>query len=278
MQMLKFVKLIIFFFSIISSLNGENYSVESAKERFERAWQEHKSVPIKNTLERHKALIAACFTDPGDCIVDVGAHIGNYVLYYSFLTGQKGKVIAYEANPFIFPILEQRLKRASLKNFVVKERAASFTTGEKILMKVYPKDLNAQCCTVEPDLMNEKRMPGNTTLVEVITERLDDFYSEKNPVIRFIKIDTEGHEHGVLKGAEFILLNHRPYVIFEYGYQPGVWEPDTIRQLEQLGYICFDLKNDHQVHPGHIEIGVTDLLGIPCENYNKVIAILPFLY
>lgn len=145
-------------------------------------------------------------------------------------------------------------------------------------MKIYPNDLGPQSSTVEPIHWNENRMPGDTAIVEVLTEKVDDFVKDnKLPPVRFIKIDTEGHEHAVIRGAQALLLTQRPLVIFEYGYQKGYWEPDTIRQMEELGYVCYDCATDVRVRPG-FEVLVTDLLGIPVEFEQEITQMLPHLH
>jgi FkbM family methyltransferase len=53
-------------------------------------------------------------------------------------------------------------------------------------------------------------------IIRVHQERLDDILPA-DLAIHLIKIDVEGAEFGVLRGAERTLVAHRPYVIFEYG-------------------------------------------------------------
>ncbi|NGX63585.1 MAG: hypothetical protein KR126chlam6_00997 [Candidatus Anoxychlamydiales bacterium] len=82
-------------------------------------------------------------------------------------------------------------------------------------------------------------MPGDTAIVDVQTEKLDYLLEDNNfSSVRFIKIDVEGHEHAVMRDARQLLLTQRPLVIFEHGFQKGCWEPDTIRQMEELDYDC----------------------------------------
>jgi len=52
--------------------------------------------------------------------------------------------------------------------------------------------------------------------IEVEVKRLDDVISNETPV-RFIKIDVEGGEFDVLKGAKSIIVRSKPFILFEFG-------------------------------------------------------------
>jgi FkbM family methyltransferase len=179
--------------------------------------------------------------------------------------------------------MANRLSTLGITNIIPKNRAISDSTNSVLYMKIYPNRTDSESCTVEQLLWNEERMPANTKIVEVLTEKVDDILkNEMLPPVRFIKIDTEGHEHAVIRGARELLLMHRPLVIFEYGYQKGFWEPDTIRQMEEVGYICYDCNTDKRVHPGYgneaVPYLLTDVLAIPIEFEDEVVALLLYLY
>ncbi|MBP9841526.1 MAG: FkbM family methyltransferase [Simkaniaceae bacterium] len=233
--------------------------------------------------ELHRALITAYWVNQGDFVLDLGAHKGIFSRFYSNLVGHDGLVFAYEASPPIYEHLLNQLSTLGITNIIPKNRAISDTTNSVLYMKIYPNDTDPQSCTVEQAHWNEERMPGNTSIVTVLTEKVDDILeNQKLPPVRFIKIDTEGHEHAVIRGARNVLLMQRPLVIFEYGYQKGHWEPDTIRQIEEIGYICYDCNTDRRVHPDYgneaVPYLLTDILAIPIEFECEVTTILPYLY
>lgn len=233
--------------------------------------------------ERHRALIAAYWMEPGDFILDIGAHIGNFSRFYSYLVGPNGLVFAYEASPPIYQYIVSLFSRLSITNIIPKNRAISDTTNSIIPMQIYPNDISFQSCTVEQMHWNKERMPGDTTIVEVLTEKIDDILEDSTlPPVRFIKIDTEGHEHAVIRGARQLLLTQRPLVIFEYGFQKGYWEPDTIQQMEELGYLCYDCATDQPARPGYgsqaVPCLLTDILAVPIEFEDRITEVLPYLY
>ena len=233
--------------------------------------------------EYHRALITAYWVTQGDCILDLGAHVGVFSQFYSILVGENGLVVAYEASPPIYDYMVNRLSNLNITNIIPRQRAISDVTGNVLHMKIYPNNIHPQSCTVEQLHWNTERMPGDTAIVEVLTEKVDDLLENSIfPPVRFIKIDTEGHEHAVIRGARQLLLTQRPLVIFEYGYQKGVWEPDTIRQMEELDYVCYDCNTDMRVQPGYGDLAepnlLTDLLAIPVEFEEEIVALLPYLY
>ena len=54
----------------------------------------------------------------GDIVVDVGAHVGHYTLISSKRVGQNGKVVAIEADPDNFEMLNRNIKLNGLTNVI----------------------------------------------------------------------------------------------------------------------------------------------------------------
>lgn len=228
-----------------------------------------------------KHAIALHFLNPGDAVIDAGAFIGSYSFFYRKIVGSKGLVFAYEPQPPAIGILKSRLK--GVQNILVREKAASSSDGEKIAMKIYLGRLD-QGCTVEPLLMSPERMPGSTTVVEVETERLDSVLPLlAGRPLSLIKIDTEGHESNVIRGAMELIRLHQPLIVMEYGFIPGKFEPTTIGQLEGQGYTCFDLKTMESASPGYISLLPTDIVAVPAckldafRRFAKALPKSPFL-
>lgn len=264
-----------FFIAVFLLFTSPSCTSETVAKKTDRAKQRVSLTSSENDRgpEWHRACITAYWVRKGDCVLDIGAHVGNFSLFYSKLVGEKGLVFAYEA-------MAENLK--GVTNIIPKHRAVSDTTNQMIPMKIYPHSSSPLGCTVEPLLWNEERMPGDTAIVDVPTAKIDDLLEDPAcPSVRFIKIDTEGHEHAVLRGAKQLLLKHRPLVIFEFGFAKGQFEPDTIRQMEELNYVCYDCNTDQRVHPGYgedVPSLLTDLLAIPVEHEEEIVTALPYLH
>jgi FkbM family methyltransferase len=144
-------------------------------------------------------------TKQGDIVVDVGAHIGKYTLISSKRVGANGKVIAIEAHPGNYEMLNRNIKLNGLTNvttlnFAVYSKESKvklFLPGEKSNHSIYNTLLSS-------------RATDQGKFVEVNADTLDNLL-QKNGIshaeVNWLKIDVEGAEFEVLKGAHAILSN-----------------------------------------------------------------------
>jgi hypothetical protein len=91
----------------------------------------------------------------------------------------------------------------------------------------------------------------------VATGRLDTVLAERLPpteTLGFIKIDVEGHEHAVLRGAAASIMRHRPVLLVEIESRHGSDIEAIFAMLIGLGYRAFALLGDGGLQPVHAEI------------------------
>lgn len=181
--------------------------------------------------ERLRQLLAFSLRDDSNC-VDVGCHRGD-VLREMIRLAPRGRHIAFEPVPASHAALA-----ASFPGVDVRRAAASDADGEAEFVVV-------------PDLpshsgLRERSLPGDlrTQRMRVRTERLDAALPE-DYVPHFVKIDVEGAELQVLRGAVETLRRHRPVVWFEHGWgasdRYGTRPADVHRLLVgELGMRIFD--------------------------------------
>src|ERR1700722_3565345 len=85
---------------------------------------------------------------------------------------------------------------------------------------------------------------GEVRRISVLVERLDDV-TDPEYVPALLKIDVEGAELGVLRGAAEMLERHRPFVLFEHGAGGadlyGTHPNDVFDLLDTVGLRIFDL-------------------------------------
>jgi len=168
---------------------------------------------------------------PGKVFIDVGANFGVYTLIASKLVGELGRVFAFEPTAQSFAILRQNIALNYFSNVRAFQVALAQTRGKAWLYHGW--DPVGNSLGTDP-LCGDK---GEA----VQTETLDNLL-EENGVDRIdaIKVDVEGAEELVLRGAIRTLIMHSPVVIFEYN--PGCatrlgLSPDGARDfLESLGY------------------------------------------
>jgi FkbM family methyltransferase len=134
---------------------------------------------------------------PGDTVVDVGAHIGLYTLIAAKRVGPGGKVIAIEPDPENFKILKKNILLNQLSN-VKALGCAVYSTKEKL--KLFLPQLE-QGRTIFNTVMQDRARTSNNFL-EVEANTLDNILESINITeVNWIKIDVEGAELEVLKGA-----------------------------------------------------------------------------
>src|SRR6186713_2465665 len=63
--------------------------------------------------EESNARLFDALIKPGDTVVEVGANIGYFTCRYAKLTGPRGRVLAFEPNPMVLPILQRNVRRHS---------------------------------------------------------------------------------------------------------------------------------------------------------------------
>ncbi len=180
----------------------------------------------------------------GDIVIDVGANIGYYTLLFAKKVGENGKVYAFEPDPVSFAILEKNIKDNKLRNVEVFNIALS-DKRENLPLFISAENLG------DHRLYDDHKAKRKKTTVTANT--LDLFFTdkelEKNKV-SLIKIDTQGYEPYVIKGAQELIKNQKPALFFEYwvyGYkQSGGNYKEMITFLEeQYGTLTFiDEENE----------------------------------
>jgi FkbM family methyltransferase len=144
--------------------------------------------------------------EPGDVVVDVGAHIGHYTLVAAKRVGIGGKVFAIEADPSNFEILIQNIKLNNLKNVIALNYAA-YSEKRQIYLYLRNSDFGfTKYSTVLQDLATagEKSVVVKGNTLDSLVDQYD---------VNWIKIDVEGAELEVLRGATRLLSNSKHLTI-----------------------------------------------------------------
>jgi FkbM family methyltransferase len=169
------------------------------------------------------------FMDPNKVAVDVGGATGHITC---FLAEHMDRVVAFEAVP---PVFDQLKKMESVyDNVMAINMAVSDFVGHSKFF-VDDKRLSNSCFN---DLVGGQE-------IEVTVTKLDAIFPAPSN-IGFIKIDVEGTELDVLKGAEDILVRDKPNLMVE------IYEPYTVPPIiglfeylmEDNGYACYFFDPD----------------------------------
>lgn len=138
-----------------------------------------------------------------EIVVDVGAHYGRYTLIAAKRIGPKGKIISIEAYPKNFDMLNRNIKLNELENVITLNFAVS-SNKSKVKLSIPAEKKSSH--TIYSSIITS-RAPTEK-FIEVNGNTLDNLLPENRisvEEINYIKIDVEGAELEVLKGANDIL-------------------------------------------------------------------------
>lgn len=181
--------------------------------------------------------------------VDVGANIGLYSMRYSNLFD---KVLAIEPNPVTHGLLVANIALKGLETIVPVECALSEREGHMDLSI----DLDGSLGWAK--IVDRSTDKGDDSgRIRVTVERMDSLLSRLAPDIPLsvVKIDVEGHELEVLRGAEASLKRFSPVVLYEQNNVAG--SDDCAAFLRELGYNRFSIFQ--RVRPRTLFFGKTTL-------------------
>jgi len=172
------------------------------------------------TFEHEKQAIFADVIKESSVVYDIGANVGFYTLLASELVKSKGSVIAFEPLPDNIHYLKKHIEMNKCQNVKIFETGVADFTGESFFAT------------------NSSRCEGSIAAagpLRVNIIKLDDLVArDEIPVPDYIKIDVEGAELKVLKGAENILSKSSP-VIFLATHGQEI-HAQCCSYLRSLGY------------------------------------------
>jgi FkbM family methyltransferase len=168
--------------------------------------------------------------EPGDVVLDVGGCWGDTALYFATQVGREGKVYTFEFDPESLEILRANLalNPELAARIEVVERALWDRSGEEL--GVAPA---GRCTSVHA-------ANGNSPTV-VSTLTLDDFVAQTGLThVDFVKMDVEGAEERVLRGARGTLARLSPKLAIAAYHRDDdlVRLPEAIVAM-QRGYRCY---------------------------------------
>ena len=183
----------------------------------------------------------------GDVVLDVGAEHGLYSYHLARLVGRAGGVYAFEPIPATF----RRLRRIGgilrLRSVEYVQKACGDSSGvHSFCVPIAPSGVAltgyAHLAGRQNDTLAESSFWDRTQFVRAELIRLDDFLPEHGEVT-FLKIDVEGAEFLVLKGACRLIERCRPTILCEvvphFMEAYGVSVVEFLNYLATRGYQCY---------------------------------------
>jgi FkbM family methyltransferase len=162
----------------------------------------------------------------GDTVIDVGANIGMITVPLALAAHEGGLVVAFEPLPDNVRRLRANLERNTLSNVRVVEAAAGPMDGVATLHTARDAAFGSL------DRVVKYRAASD---IEVSLRSVDSVWRELGePRVSLVKIDVEGTELDVLRGASALLKRDRPALLVEA--DPGERAAAVRQWLAGIGY------------------------------------------
>lgn len=174
-----------------------------------------------------KRILKNYLSDNSTC-VDVGAHKGE-ILDLFIKYAPNGKHFAFEPIPMLFNLLKKKYTNQSIYPYAISDVSGDTTFQFVKNAPAYSGIKKRKYATENPEIEE----------INVQTIPLDDLIP-KNQKIDLIKIDVEGGEFQVLKGAKNVIVKNKPKIIFECGKGASEYYGTTPEEL--YSFIDNELK------------------------------------
>lgn len=225
---------------------------------------------LEGGYENTECRFERCLLKPGMTVLDIGAHCGFHTLLLSKSVGPRGRVLAFEPSPWD----RKRLRLHVAMNFCWNVRVLPWALGEQhgsATLYVVRENTVLNSLRPQPSVS-----PG--TPMEVTVRRLDSVLSQLGIMkVDFVKLDVEGAELAVLKGAERLLCTiPRPVVLCEVLEETArAWGYSSRQIIEHLfarRFVWFELNDGGQLTPVDIEGSELhgNLVAVPTESLQAV--------
>lgn len=186
-------------------------------------------------VQKHKALDT--YLKPGGTFVDVGVNKGDFSLRAARIVGDAGKVMAFEPAPDNCEWIRRSIGLNDYGNIRLHEMALSDADGSATLFISNTSGWHS---------LAEERKAAARGEIEVQTRKLDTVMAENGLAgpVDVMKIDVEGAEMSVLRGAEAVLSsNHDMTLLIDIHPQVGVDPQEVCAFLEDRGFSIFEERS-----------------------------------
>lgn len=185
---------------------------------------------------------------PGDTVLDLGAHIGLFTVFMSRLVGPRGRVLSFEPTPYTCEVLRETIRlNLCESNVEVHQKAVAKKTGCVTFYEWYHDtgeaalNANSLVRTRESSRAEDPRYNGlrSESEISVETVSIDELISP-GETVRLLKIDVEGAEVDVLRGAGRTFVSSQPAVNLAL-------HPLQIREAGETLEEVWDLLRDYRM-------------------------------
>ncbi|WP_422928153.1 FkbM family methyltransferase [Singulisphaera sp. PoT] len=202
--------------------------------------------------ETHESALLEHVLRPGMTVVDVGANHGLFSFEAAHLTGPTGRIHAFEPTPSTRALLQSNFDANGVTTVKVFSVAVSDAPGMAKL-RVH-RELSGLNTLATKDITWNQGTLHADEIVEVPVTTLDDHAAREGlSHIDFLKIDVEGFELSVIRGARKLLKSKSiDMVMVEIGdvtcENAGVSPMDLLNEFHSLGYHLYGISETGEIN------------------------------
>jgi FkbM family methyltransferase len=189
---------------------------------------------------------------PGMTAVDVGANLGYYTLLFAERVGPTGHVYAFEPVPYNVELLARSVRANGYTNVTTVPKALSNTSGQVTL------HLNAANFGNHTIVSGINELSDGAVVADTMS--LDEYFGPSQP-IDFMKIDVEGAEGLVARGADRLLAETDARIVMEFwpfGERRLGTDPEAL--LDALADFGFRIRLIPDTSDKLVEVSTADIL------------------
>lgn len=153
---------------------------------------------------------------PGDCVIDAGANIGYLSILYASAVAESGIVVAFEPSPATYRRLVTNARLNPAYRIMAINCGLGARVGQATLVQAH-RERSGDAMLRPPVLEPRPEEPAPRFATYVIdVDTVDGFCARHHLAPALIKVDVEGSELAVLRGAEQTLGAALPVLILEF--------------------------------------------------------------
>jgi FkbM family methyltransferase len=199
-----------------------------------------KTIRSGNIFDKEIYDVAKNYIQKGSVVLDVGSNFGQMAILFSDLVGETGNVYAFDADDFVFSILQKNIQANNKKNITSIFGAVHDKENEILYFPIQDFKKFDTYGSYGIDYVTNLGRPINSITI-------DGLNIEKE--ISFMKIDVQGGDLLALKGAKNTIQRHKMPIIFEYEYlfenDLNLCFQDYVDFVNEIGYKFSKVINGH---------------------------------
>jgi FkbM family methyltransferase len=202
---------------------GVPRSINGISIRFPARWSRY----FEESYEGPNVAFFKSHAKNGMSVIDIGAHIGVMSVSIVKLSGPDTKVYSFEPTPSTMDVFKEVIRLNHMEKQIIPLPDAISDSRGKV--RFYISSIEGNNSNT---LIKYRGETAAEQMVEVNTISIDEFKSSRNiKKLDFIKIDAEGAELKVLRGAKNTFLQDRPIAILALHPNAIVAGGDTLEQI-----------------------------------------------